>query len=96
MQGTATLNTNEWFKYFNVRSNPVDLVAGNEYIVKIEPTYHSASSEIRSVDPEKRNCKFGDERGSIKHSTSGYFKASPLPYQEKLRAQTSELFFHQL
>ena len=61
MRGAATLNANEWFKYFNVRGNPIDLLAGNEYIVKIEPTLHSASSDIRSVDPVKRKCKFGDE-----------------------------------
>ena len=66
VRGVATLSVNEWFKYFNVRSSPVDLVAGNEYIVKIEPMQHTASSEIRSVDPEKRKCKFEDEGVSIK------------------------------
>lgn len=66
VRGAATLNVNEWFKYFNVRSNPIDLVAGNEYIVKIKPTQHSASPEIRSVDPDKRNCRFEDEGASIK------------------------------
>ena len=61
MRGSATLNVNEWFKYFNVRGNPVDLVAGNEYTIEIKPMLHSASSEIRSVDPERRKCKFEDE-----------------------------------
>ena len=60
-RAAATLNINEWFKYFNVRGNPVDLVAGNEYTIEIKPTLHSASLDIRSVDPAKRKCKFETE-----------------------------------
>ena len=63
-RGAATISINEWFKYFNVRSNLIDLVAGNEYIVKIKPTQHTASPAIQSVSPEKRYCHFEDERGS--------------------------------
>lgn len=64
VRGAASLNVNEWFKYFNVRSNPVDLMAGNEYTIEIKPMLHSASSDIRSVEPEKRKCKFEDEGAS--------------------------------
>ena len=63
-RGAATISINEWFKYFNVRSNLIDLVAGNEYIVKIKATQHTASPGIQSVSPEKRYCHFEDERES--------------------------------
>ena len=72
VRGAATLNANEWFKYFNVRSNPIDLVAGNEYTIKIKPMQHTASPEIRSVEPEKRKCKFEDEGARTKSEFSNF------------------------
>ena len=33
----ATLNINEWLKYYNVRSNAIEMVAGTAYIIKIKP-----------------------------------------------------------
>ena len=65
-QGTASVNVNEWLKYFNVRSNAIDLVAGSMYIVKIEPIDHIAQDEIRELAIEKRKCLFRDENVGLK------------------------------
>ena len=62
IQGYATLNVNEWLKYFNVRSNPIDLAAGNSYIIKIKPTQHVSSHRIKGIAPERRKCRFKYEK----------------------------------
>ena len=61
-RGSATLNVNEWLKYFNVRSNPIDMVAGASYTVKITPIQHTASPDIRYLDRKRRKCQFKDEQ----------------------------------
>ena len=61
-RGSATLNVNEWLKYFNVRSNPIDMVAGASYTVKMTPIQHTASPGIRDLDRQRRKCQFKDEQ----------------------------------
>ena len=48
-------------KFFNVRSNPIDLVAGKSYSIKIVPFQHIATPEVRSLFRESRKCLFNDE-----------------------------------
>ena len=61
-QGHATLNVNEWLKYYNVRSSPIDLVAGTSYTINIKPTHHIASPRIKDLAIEKRQCRFQHEK----------------------------------
>ena len=61
-RGSATLNVNEWLKYFNVRSNPLDMVAGASYTVKMTPIQHTASPGIRDLHKLRRGCLFQDEQ----------------------------------
>ena len=63
LRGATTLNVNEWFKYFNVRSNPLDVVAGASYTVKMTPIQHTASPAIRDLHKLRRGCQFHDEQG---------------------------------
>ena len=62
-EGHATLNVNEWLKYFNARSNPIDLIAGTSYIIKIRPIQHVSSPRIKDLDISKRECRFKEEKG---------------------------------
>ncbi len=52
---------NEWTSYFNVRINHLEISAGREAIVKIEPTSHVATSSFRKLAVEDRKCLFSDE-----------------------------------
>ena len=58
----ATLNVNEWLKYYNVRSNAIELVAGTAYIIKVKPIQHEASPRIRGLTIKRRGCRFKDEQ----------------------------------
>ena len=64
-RGSASVNVNQWLKYFNVRSNSIDLVAGKSYIVKIEPIDHITQVGIRELSIEKRKCLYRDEKESL-------------------------------
>ena len=61
-RGSATLNINEWLKYFNVRSSPIDLVAGASYIIQMTPIQHTATSAVRNLDRQTRRCLYKDEQ----------------------------------
>ena len=64
-RGSASVNVNQWLKYFNVRSNSIDLVAGKSYIVKIKPIDHITQVGIRELSIEKRKCLYRDEKESL-------------------------------
>ena len=64
-QGKASVNVNQWLKYFNVRSKAIDMVAGSMYIVKIEPIDHVAKEGIRDLPIKKRLCLYKDEKESL-------------------------------
>ena len=66
-QGRASVNVNQWLKYFNVRSKAIDMVAGSMYIVKIEPIDHVAKEGIRDLPIRKRQCLYKDEKESQKN-----------------------------
>ena len=67
-EGYATLNVNEWLKYYNVRSNAIELVAGTAYFIKIKPIQHEASPRIRGLTIKRRGCRFKDEQVQQKFS----------------------------
>ena len=49
-------------KYFNVRNNAIELVAGSLYIVKIEPLDLITQDGVRELPVEKRKCLYRDEK----------------------------------
>ena len=61
-QGLATLNINNWLKFFNVRSNPIDLVAGTAYDIKLVPFQHTATPAVKDMYWKDRKCLFQDEQ----------------------------------
>ena len=56
------MNINNWLKFFNVRSNPIDLKAGTEYDIKLVPFQHIATDQVRKFHWERRDCFFPDEQ----------------------------------
>ena len=61
-QGSATLNVNNWLKFFNVRSNPIDLNAGTAYDIKLVPFQHTATPAVKDMYWKDRKCLFQDEQ----------------------------------
>ena len=59
--GSARIAINEWLSQYNTRVAHVHARAGVETHIRITPTYHSASKDIRSLGPKERQCKFSDE-----------------------------------
>ena len=61
-QASATINFNNWLKFFNVRSNPIDLTAGNSYSIKLTPFQHNATEDVKALYYQRRKCHFEDEQ----------------------------------
>ena len=59
--GGARLAINEWISYYNVLLNPLDLMAGHEYIIKVKPVQHIATQQIKDYDVQSRKCLFPEE-----------------------------------
>ena len=60
-RGSALVAINEWLSYFNVRMNQIQVRAGTEVIIKVEPVHHVVSDEFRELDQEERGCLLHDE-----------------------------------
>ncbi len=60
-KGSATVSINEWLSYYNVRMNLIDVRAGQEVRIKVEPVYHSASDRFKALSLEQRKCRFRHE-----------------------------------
>ncbi len=60
-KGSAKVAVNEWLSYFNVRINHVEIVAGQETIVTVQPTQHVATEAFRAMDVDERGCRFPEE-----------------------------------
>ena len=59
-RGSALVAVNEWLSYFNVRVNHLEILAGREAIIKVEPTSHVATESFREL--KRRKCIFRDEK----------------------------------
>ena len=55
------LAINEWISYYNVRLNPLDLIAGHEYIINVQPVQHIATNQVKDYDVQARKCLFPEE-----------------------------------
>ena len=61
-EGSLMLAINSWQTYYDVRINQLDLRAGTDVIIKVEPVVHSASADFKALKLEDRNCRFLDEQ----------------------------------
>ena len=59
--GSARIAINEWLSHYNMRMAQIEVKAGIETKIKIQPKMRSASDNIREVDPADRDCLFSDE-----------------------------------
>ena len=60
-QGGLVVALNAWNQYYDVRINQLDLRAGSEVIIKVEPVVHTASDDFRRQNINDRRCRFKDE-----------------------------------
>ena len=61
-RGSAFVAINEWLSYFNVRMKQVEVRAGTEVIMKVEPVHHVVSEEFKILVQEERGCLLQDEQ----------------------------------
>ncbi len=61
-KGSALVAINEWSSFFNVRTKPVQVLAGQSIQIKIKPTVHVASDEFKKLGVDQRKCLFPHER----------------------------------
>ena len=61
-RGSALIALNEHLSYYNVRLNHIEIRAGTETVVKVEPVSHVASEGLASLRVEDRKCLYPDER----------------------------------
>ena len=60
-RGSALLAINEWLSYFNVRMKQIQVRAGTEVIIKVDPVHNVVSDAFRNLDREERGCLLHDE-----------------------------------
>ena len=61
-RGSAFVAVNEWLSYFNVRMKQVEVRAGTEVIMKVEPVDHIVSGAFGELDQAERECRHKDEQ----------------------------------
>ena len=60
-EGNILIAINGWQSYYDVRINQLDLRAGTDVVIKIEPVVHSTSPDFRKLKIYERQCRFSDE-----------------------------------
>ena len=65
VKGTAMLAVNEWLSYYNVRTKPIKILAGQDVQIKLKPTFHRTSTMFRELTKEQRKCLYPDELGNV-------------------------------
>ena len=60
-RGSAFVAINEWLSYFNVRMKQIEVRAGTEVKIKMEPVQHIVSDDFRNLVQEERRCILHDE-----------------------------------
>ena len=48
-KASAFISINEWLSYFNVRTNHIEILAGQEIIIQLEPVQHVATDRFRKL-----------------------------------------------
>ena len=62
VRGSANIAINEWTNYHSVRSRSVEILAGQEVRIIVEPTVKITTTEkFRSLNIEDRKCKLAEE-----------------------------------
>ena len=52
---------NEWLSYFNVRMKQIEVRAGTEVLIKVDPVHNVVSDAFRNLEQEERGCLLHDE-----------------------------------
>ena len=78
-QGGLIVAINAWNQYYDVRINQLDLRAGSEVIIKVEPVVHSASDDFGRQNLNDRKCRFKDEVKVVVRSGSQINWRHPWP-----------------
>ena len=60
-EGSIIVAINAWQTYYDVRINQLDLRAGTDVVIKVEPVVHSTSSEFKTLKLDERKCRYSDE-----------------------------------
>ena len=60
-RGSAFVAINEWLSYFNVRMKQIEVRAGTEVKIKMEPVHHIVSEDFRNLGQEERRCLLQEE-----------------------------------
>ena len=61
-KGSLLVAINDWQTYYSVRLNQIELKAGTEVIIKVNPVVHSTSADFKSLTLEERECRYPDEQ----------------------------------
>ena len=61
-RGSAFVAINEWLSYFNVRMEQIEVRAGTEVIIKVEPVHHIVSEEFSILEVEERHCLLPEDK----------------------------------
>ena len=60
-EGSLMIAINGWQTYYDVRINQIQLRAGKDVVIKIEPVVHSTSADFKNLKLDDRKCRFMDE-----------------------------------
>ena len=64
-RGSAFVAINEWLSYFNVRMEQIEVRAGTEVIIKVEPVHHIVSDVFSNLDVAERRCLLPEEEVNV-------------------------------
>ena len=61
-EGSLMIALNSWQTYYDVRINQIELRAGKDIVIKVEPVVHSTSLDFKGLSLKDRKCRFVDEQ----------------------------------
>ncbi len=61
-KGSAVVAINSWADFFSTRLNYVEVSAGQEAVVVVEPVRITASDGFKELDVAKRECLMSNEQ----------------------------------
>ncbi len=55
--GHGVFAINSWYNYHNVITKAVEIKAGKEVMIQVEPVVHMATEEFKDLGEEKMGCR---------------------------------------
>ena len=77
-RGSLAVAINEWRKFFDVRLNQIELRAGTEAIIKLEPVVQSSTPAFEGLSIASRKCRFLHENKARKSTLIRIFVSKRL------------------